>query len=69
MNPQLEELMARQRLDEARAEAARYALLRDGRRARRPLRIIVGFALIKAGHWVAGRAPRRGGRPRPAVMA
>jgi hypothetical protein len=64
MNPQLEEQVTRQRLNEARAEAARWALLRSLRPARRPLRATVGFALIKAGHWVAGRAPRRVAAPR-----
>jgi hypothetical protein len=59
MNPQLEEQVARQKLDEARAEAARLALVRSLRPARRPVRVTVGLALIKAGHWVAGRAPRR----------
>lgn len=59
MNAQLEEQVARQRLAEARAEAARWALLRSLRPVRRPMRVTVGFALIKAGHWVAGRAPRR----------
>ena len=64
MNLQLEEQVARQRLDEARAEAARVAVLRGLRPARRPLRVTVGFALIKVGHWVAGRAPRRAAEPR-----
>lgn len=67
MNPQMEEQVARQRLDEARAEAARWALLRSLRPARHPLRVAVGFALIKVGHWVAGRAPRRAGQPRRAT--
>lgn len=64
MNPQLEEQVARQRLDEARADAAHWALLRSLRPARRPVRVMVGHALIKAGHWVAGRAPRRVAAPR-----
>jgi hypothetical protein len=64
MNPQLEEQVARQRLEEARAEAAHWALLRSLRPARRPMRVTVGLALIKAGHWVAGRAPRRVSTPR-----
>jgi len=64
MNPQVEEQVVRQRLDEARAEAARQALLRDLRPARRPIRVAVGFALIRVGHWVAGRAPRRASQPR-----
>ncbi len=67
MNPQVEEQMVRQRLDEARAEAARQALLRHLGPARRPIRVAVGFALIKVGQWVAGRAPRRAGGPRRAT--
>jgi hypothetical protein len=67
MNPQMEEQVARQRLDEARAEAARWALLRQLRPARHPVRVALGFALIKVGHWVAGRAPRRAGQPRRAA--
>ena len=34
MNPQMEEQVARQRLEEARAEAARWALIRQLRPAR-----------------------------------
>jgi hypothetical protein len=67
MNPQMEELVARQRLEEARADAARWALIRQLRPARHPMRVAVGFALIKVGHWVAGRTPRRAGRPRRAT--
>ena len=67
MNPQMEEQVARQRLEEARAEAARWALIRQLPPARKPMRVVVGFALIKIGHWVAGRAPRRAGQPRRAT--
>ena len=67
MNPQMEEQVARQRLEEARAEATRWALIRQLRPARKPMRVVVGFALIKIGHWVAGRAPRRAGQPRRAT--
>lgn len=67
MNLQMDEQVARQRLDEARAEAARWALIRQLRPARRPMRVAVGFALIKVGHWVAGRAPRRAAQPRRAT--
>ncbi len=67
MNPEMEQLVARVRLDEARAEAARWALLRGLRPARRPLRVAVGFALIKAGRWVAGRASRQAVTPRRAT--
>jgi hypothetical protein len=66
MNPQVEEQVVRQRLEEARAEAARQTLLRGLRPARRPLRVALGFALIKVGHWVAGRAPRQASQPRTA---
>ncbi len=67
MNPQMEEVVARQRLNEARADAARWALIRQLRPARHPMRVAVGFALIKIGHWVAGRTPRRAGQPRRAT--
>jgi hypothetical protein len=67
MNPQMIEQVARQRLDEARAEAARWALLRQLRSGPHPVRVAVGVALIKLGHWVAGRAPRRAGEPRRAT--
>ena len=67
MNSQMEVQLAREKLEEARAAAAQRALLRDLRPARRPLRVAVGHALIKVGHWVAGRAPRRAGAPRRAT--
>jgi len=59
MNTHLHLQLARERLDEARAMAAQRALLRSLRPARRPVRVAVGLALIKIGHWLAGRAPRR----------
>jgi len=67
MNSQMEVQLAREKLEEARAAAAQRALLRDLRPARRPVRVAVGHALIKVGHWVAGRAPRRAGAPRRAT--
>lgn len=67
MNTHLHEQLVRERLDEARATAARLALVRKLRPARRSVRVAVGFALIKAGHWVAGRAPRPAARPRRAT--
>jgi len=63
MNPQLVEQVARQRLEEARAEAARWALLRQLRPAPRPVRVAVGLALIKLGHWVVGRPSIRAWPP------
>ena len=63
MNPYLDEQLVRARLDEARAQAAQYALIRSLQPVRRPVRVAVGFALIRVGHWVAGRAARRAGGP------
>ncbi len=67
MNTHLHEQLVRERLDEARAMAARLALLRKLRPVRRPVRVTVGFALIKVGHWVAGRAPKPAAGPRRAT--
>ncbi len=55
MNTHLHEQLVRERLDEARATAAHLALLRRLRPARRPVRVAVGFALIKVGP-LGGRA-------------
>lgn len=63
MNMHLDECLVRDRLDEARAVAARQALLRGLAPARRPVRVAVGLALIRVGHWVAGRGPRRASQP------
>jgi hypothetical protein len=67
MNTYLHEQLVRERLDEARAMAARLALLRKLGPARRPVRVTVGFALIKVGHWVAGRAAKLAAKPRRAT--
>jgi hypothetical protein len=61
MNAHLHEMLVKERLDEARATAARLALLRALRPARQPLRVVVGLALIRVGRWLAGRAPRSAG--------
>jgi hypothetical protein len=63
MNMYLDENLVRERLDEARAMAAQMALIRSLRPIRRPVRVAVGLALIRVGHWVAGRAPKRAGGP------
>ena len=63
MNIYLDEYLVKARLDEARSLAAQLALLRSLRPIRRPLRVAVGLALIRVGHWVAGRAPKRAGEP------
>jgi hypothetical protein len=67
MNTHLHEQLARERLDEARATAAHLALVRKLRPARPPVRVTVGFALIRIGHWVAGRAAKLAARPRRAT--
>lgn len=63
MNIYLDEYLVKARLDEARSLAAQLALLRSLRPVRRPVRVAVGLALIRVGHWVAGRAPKRAGGP------
>jgi hypothetical protein len=67
MNLYVDELMVRERLNEARARAAWQAQVRDLRSVGRPVRQVLGLALIRIGHWVAGRAPRRAGAPRRAT--
>ncbi len=67
MNTHLHEQLVKERLDEARAMAARLALLRKLGPVRRPLRVTVGFALIKIGRWMAGRAPKPAAGPRRAT--
>ena len=59
MNTHLLEHLVRARLDEARAKAAHWALIRSLRPVRQPLRVVAGLALIKAGRSLARTAPRR----------
>lgn len=63
MNIYLDENLVKARLDEARGLAAEMALIRSLRPVRRPVRVAVGLALIRVGHWVAGRAPKRASDP------
>jgi hypothetical protein len=67
MNMYLDEQLVRERVDEARALAARRALVLSLRPARRPVRVALGLALIRIGHWVAGRSVRRAAQPRRAT--
>ena len=67
MNLFLDAQLIRERLEEARALAAHQALVRSLRPAGRPARVVMGLALIRIGHWMAGRAPRRAGAPRRAA--
>ena len=57
------ELLVRQRLAEARALAARAALLDSVRPPRRKLRVAVGLALIRIGQGLIGRAAEYAGDP------
>ena len=59
MNTHLLEHLVRARLDEARANAAHWALIRSLRPVRQPLRVLAGLALIRAGRWLARTAPKR----------
>jgi hypothetical protein len=54
----LAELIARDRIEEARARAARRRLLDSANTARPRLRVMLGFALIRLGQWLAGRPAR-----------
>jgi hypothetical protein len=63
MNTHLDWLVVTQRIEDARAFAARQRLIASLQPTRSPLRATLGLALIKAGRWVAGEAPRRGVEP------
>ena len=63
MNTYLDWLLVTQRIEDAQAFAARQRLIASLQPTRSPLRATVGLALIKAGRWVAGEAPRRGVEP------
>lgn len=58
MNAYLDELIVRERIADARALAAQHNLLQGLSPARRRIRVAFGRALVRAGHWVAGRQPR-----------
>jgi len=58
MNVYVDELIARERIAEARADAARLALTQDLSPAPRRIRVAFGRVLIRVGHWVAGQEPR-----------
>jgi hypothetical protein len=66
MNMYLDELIVRERLEEARAHSAERGLLRSIH-VHRPVREVLGMALIRIGHWVAGRTSRRAPAPRRAI--
>jgi hypothetical protein len=64
MNMYVDEQLVRGRLDDVRAAAARDALIRGLRPVRRPVRVMLGLALIRAGYWIAGWPSGRAGQPR-----
>lgn len=55
MNVYVAEWLVRERLREAERRAAESRLIAEAR-PRRPLRALVGQAMIRAGQWIAGRA-------------
>jgi hypothetical protein len=60
MNVYLAEILAREHLDELRAQAVRCQLAQRAARARPPLRVVLGRALIRAGQRLLGElAPVR----------
>jgi hypothetical protein len=63
MNTYLEESVARERLDQARAIAARRAMVRSLRPARPSLRVWTGLLLIRLGRSLAQRPPKRTAEP------
>ena len=66
MNTYALEIVARDRLDRARAEAAVHALLeRSGARApRASARVRLGLLLISLGRWLRGSSAPDSGHPR-----
>jgi hypothetical protein len=67
MNMYLDEQLVRDRLDDARAQAAQSAMVLRLRPTRLPVRVALGLALIRAGYWIAGRDTRRAAQPRRAT--
>ena len=58
MNIHVEEYLAHEKLAEARARAATHLLVHDATAGSPGLRVALGLALIRAGRWLAGPAPR-----------
>ena len=56
--------LATQRLRETREFAAWYALAREARVARTPVRAVIGLALIRAGRFLVRGTPAWAGPPR-----
>lgn len=63
LNVHLAELVARDRMREALAHAKWQLLVRSDRPPRLPIRVALGLALIRAGHWLADRSAGAGPEP------
>jgi len=59
MNYHVAELIARDRLREARQIAAQAHLIKDLSNNSQSLRVTVGLGLIRMGRWLAGPAAKR----------
>ena len=66
-NLHLAELIARERIREARARAAQHHLVKSLGPAARPFRVSFGLALIRMGHWLADRRASEPARARVAA--
>jgi hypothetical protein len=56
-------LMARQRIQEAERRAQQLRGLRLARAPRQTMRVRVGMALVRFGHWIMGRPTAAPGTP------
>ncbi len=54
MNQDFYECVARERFERIRAEMERVRLLQEFRPARRPLRVVLGQAIVAFGQWIVG---------------
>ncbi len=62
------EQLVKERIAEARAAAARRAVLASLHPSRQPFRLALGWTLIRIGQWVHGQIPENAGdlgRPAP----
>ena len=59
MNYHIAELIAKDRLREARQIAAQAHLIKDLAHDSEPLRVTVGLGLIRMGRWLAGPPAKR----------
>ena len=64
MDPELVMWLAKQRVRETEALAARNALTREARVPRTPLRVALGLALIRLGRFLVRDEPAWAGKPR-----